>query len=139
MQIAALHRAKMAGELAALQVVVSSASEFMFGCSPDEILWVEVVEELIAEFQKKQERRSRLERLGTRIYDLILGPPSGRARLANRLEGAIRRLGWSMLHDEKWTLSWRPYGLGCPSLRLGAGRGQRVVFFGGVTVHGSGR
>jgi hypothetical protein len=27
----------MAGELAALQVVVSSASEFMFGCSPDEI------------------------------------------------------------------------------------------------------
>jgi hypothetical protein len=39
-----------------------------------------------------------------------------------------------MLHDEKWTLSWRPYGLGCPSLRLGAGRGQRAVFFGGVTV-----
>jgi hypothetical protein len=83
MRIATLHRAKMAGELAALQVVVSSASEFMFGCSPDEIFWVEVVEELIAEFQKQQERRSCLERLGMRIYDLILGPPSGRAQLAN--------------------------------------------------------
>jgi hypothetical protein len=60
---------------------------------PNETFQVEVVDELVAEFQKEEEWRSRLERPGMRIYDLPIGPPSGRARLANRLDDAIGHLG----------------------------------------------
>jgi hypothetical protein len=62
---------------------VSSTSEFALGCSPNETFQVEVVDELIAEFQKQEEWRSRLERPGARAYDLIMAPPSGRGRLAD--------------------------------------------------------
>jgi hypothetical protein len=40
----------MAGELVALQAVVTSAVEFVLGRSPDETFWVEVVDDLVAEF-----------------------------------------------------------------------------------------
>jgi hypothetical protein len=33
------------------------------------------MEELVAEFWRLEELCSRLESLGTRIYDLLLGPP----------------------------------------------------------------
>jgi hypothetical protein len=46
-------------------------------CSLDETLWVEVVDELTAEFQKLEEWCLRLERPGVRICDLLLGPPYG--------------------------------------------------------------
>jgi hypothetical protein len=49
---------------------------------------VEVVDELITKF-RRQEWWSRLERLGTRVCDLILGPPFGRPRL----EEAAGQLG----------------------------------------------
>jgi hypothetical protein len=58
MQIAALHHTEMAQELATLWTVVSSIVEFMLGCSPDETFWVEVVDELVAEFWKLEEWRS---------------------------------------------------------------------------------
>jgi hypothetical protein len=51
MQIATLHHIEMAGELAALQMVLSSTIEFTLGCLPDETFWVEVMDELVAEFQ----------------------------------------------------------------------------------------
>jgi hypothetical protein len=50
MQLATIHHTEMAGELAVLQVVVSSAVELVLGRSPNEIFHVEVVGELVAEF-----------------------------------------------------------------------------------------
>jgi hypothetical protein len=62
---------------------VSSASEFVLGRSPNETFLVEVVDELIAEFQKQEEWQSRLERPSARAYDLIMALPSGRGQLAD--------------------------------------------------------
>jgi hypothetical protein len=55
MQIAALHHNMMAGELAALRTAVYSTVEFTLGRSPNETFWVEVVDELVAEFWKLEE------------------------------------------------------------------------------------
>jgi hypothetical protein len=93
MWITALRHTEMEEELAALRAAVSSVAEFTLGRSPNEAFRVKVVDELIAEFWKSEERRSRLERPGTRVCDLILGPPSDKARLANRLEEATEQLG----------------------------------------------
>jgi hypothetical protein len=54
---------------------------------------MKVVDELVAEFLKKEKRHSRLERPGVRVYDLILRSPSGWPRLAVRLEEATERHG----------------------------------------------
>jgi hypothetical protein len=43
-------------------------------------------------FQKMEDRCSRLERPTMRIYDLLLGPPAGRARLADHLDEVVRQL-----------------------------------------------
>jgi hypothetical protein len=43
----------MVGELAALQMAVSSVVEFALGHLHNETFWVEVVDELVAEFQKQ--------------------------------------------------------------------------------------
>jgi hypothetical protein len=83
MWIAALHHTEMAREFSALQAIVSSSTEFALGCSPNEAFMVEVVDELTAKFQKPEEWQSRLQRLGTQVCYLILGLPSGWARLAN--------------------------------------------------------
>jgi hypothetical protein len=90
MQIAALGHNEMAGELATLLAAVSSAAGFMLGHSTNKIFRVGVVDELIAKFQKQEERRTCLERSSARVYDLFLGPPSGRAQPADRLEEAMR-------------------------------------------------
>jgi hypothetical protein len=76
-----------------LRVVVSSLVEFALRCSPNETFLVEVLDKLIAKFQKQEERCSHLERPSTWACDLIVGPPSGRARLADQLEEATERLG----------------------------------------------
>jgi hypothetical protein len=72
-----LHHAEMVEELAVLWAAVSSAMEFALGRSPNEAFRVEVVDEVVAEFWKLEELRSCLERPGTRVYNFILGPPSG--------------------------------------------------------------
>jgi hypothetical protein len=54
---------------------------------------VEVLDELVAKFWKQEEWCSRLEIHGTRVYDLILGLPSGRAQLVDILEEAVGQLG----------------------------------------------
>jgi hypothetical protein len=51
----------MSRELAALWAAVSSAAESALARSPDEIFRVEVVGELVAGFQKLEERCSWLE------------------------------------------------------------------------------
>jgi hypothetical protein len=58
MHITALHHTGMAEQLAMLQAAVSSAAEFMLRHSPFETFWVEVVDEMFAEFQKQKEWRS---------------------------------------------------------------------------------
>jgi hypothetical protein len=45
------------------------------------------------------------------LSGLLLGPPLGRARLADYLDEATRQFGGSWLHGVRWMLSWRPYGL----------------------------
>jgi hypothetical protein len=47
----------------------------------------------LTEFQKLEERCSRLKQPGARICDLLLGPPYSQARLANRLDEAAGQLG----------------------------------------------
>jgi hypothetical protein len=76
MRVAAIHHIEMVGELAALQVAMTSIVELVLGCSPDETFRVEIVDEMVAQFQKLEELCSRLERPDVRICDL-LGRPSG--------------------------------------------------------------
>jgi hypothetical protein len=92
MQIGALRHAQMIKELLMLQVVISSATEIVLRRLPTKTLRVEVVDELVAEFWKQEKRWSRLERHGTSVCDPILGPPFGRAWLADRLKEATRLL-----------------------------------------------
>jgi hypothetical protein len=92
-ELSLLHHTKMAGELAALQAVVSSAVESMLGRSPDETFRAEVLGELFVEFWRLVELCSRLEWPGMRICSLVLEPPFGWAWWANRLDEATGRLG----------------------------------------------
>jgi hypothetical protein len=82
---AALHHTRMFGELAALQVAVSSIVELVLRCSPNETSRVEVMNELVAKFQRWEELCSRLDGPGARICDMLLGPPPSQARWADRL------------------------------------------------------
>jgi hypothetical protein len=71
---------------------VSSIVDFMLGHSPTETFQAEVMDELVVEFQRQEEWHSHLERPNARVSDLILGMPSGRARLVDQLEEATRQL-----------------------------------------------
>jgi hypothetical protein len=93
MRVAALRHTNMAGELATLREVVSFAVGSVLGRSPAETSQVDVVGELVAEFQMLEELCSRLERPGVRICDLLLGLPLGLARWADRLDEAVGQLG----------------------------------------------
>jgi hypothetical protein len=92
MRFATLRNTEMAGELVVLHATVSSAAESMLGHSPSDTFCVEVLGELAAEFQKMEDRCSRLEWPVMRICDLLLGPPIGWARLVDRLDEATRQL-----------------------------------------------
>jgi hypothetical protein len=60
MQIAALYHIEMVRELAALHTVVSSTMEFVLRHSPNKTFQMEIVDKLIAEFRRQEERRSHL-------------------------------------------------------------------------------
>jgi hypothetical protein len=92
-QIAALHHTMMAEMLAVLRAVVSSTLELVLRHSPDETFWVEVMGELVVVIQRLEEQRSQLERPGSRIYDLLLGLPTGRVWLDDHLDKATGQLG----------------------------------------------
>jgi hypothetical protein len=79
-RIATAHHIEMARPLAALWAAVSS---------PIETFWVDIVDELLDELWEQARRRTCLENFGMRIYDLILGPPSSRVRLADHLEKVV--------------------------------------------------
>jgi hypothetical protein len=58
--------------------VVSSAMESVLGCLPDDVFHVEVVGELVIEFQNLEERSLCLEWPTIRIGDKLLGSPPNR-------------------------------------------------------------
>jgi hypothetical protein len=74
---AALHHTEMAGEHTMLRVARSPTTELVLGRLPDETFQVQVMDELVSEFQRLEELWPRLERTGMRIFDLRLGPPLG--------------------------------------------------------------
>jgi hypothetical protein len=82
----------MVRELAAFRVVVSSAVELVLGHSPNNVAHAEVVGELVAELHRVEGHRVKLERPTAKICDLLLGPPPGRAWLADHLEEAVGHL-----------------------------------------------
>jgi hypothetical protein len=80
MWAASICHIEMAGELAALQTTVTSVAESMLGCSPDETFRVEIMDELVTQFQKLEDLCLRLERPDVKIYDLLLVLPPDQAR-----------------------------------------------------------
>jgi hypothetical protein len=82
----------MAKQFTKLRVVVSSTVECVLMRLPTEAFRLDVVDDLVAEFWKQEEWRLHHEKSGVKVYDMILGPLSGRVRLANRLEEAIEQL-----------------------------------------------
>jgi hypothetical protein len=52
MQIVALYLVEMVEELASLRAVISYATEFTLGCSPNKAFRLEVLDKLIAGFRK---------------------------------------------------------------------------------------
>jgi hypothetical protein len=70
------------------QVAVSTTVESVLGRLPNDTFRVEVVSELATEFWKMEDWHLWLEQPAARISDLLLGPPSDRARLADRLNEA---------------------------------------------------
>jgi hypothetical protein len=71
---------------------VSSAMESVLGRLLGNTTRTNVVNELVAEFQKVDMHRLKLERPTTRICDLLLRPPPGWAWLADRLDEAAAQL-----------------------------------------------
>jgi hypothetical protein len=92
MRVAALHHTEMAGELITLRVAVSPVAELVRGCSPNETSRVEVTNELVTKFWRREELCSQLEGPGARICNLLLGPPPSQARWADSLAEATRWL-----------------------------------------------
>jgi hypothetical protein len=59
MRIATLYHTEMVRELVVLRATVSSTVEFVLRRSPNKTLRVEIVDEMIAEFCRQEEWRSR--------------------------------------------------------------------------------
>jgi hypothetical protein len=80
MRATSLRHTEMADELTTLLALVSSTAKLGLGCSPNETSRVEVTNELVTKFQRREELCSWIEGPGVRIYDLLLGPPPSQAR-----------------------------------------------------------
>jgi hypothetical protein len=78
----------MAEELTVLRAAVSHAMELLPRHSPSETFQAEVTNELVSEFQRREELSSRLEGPSVRIRDLLLRSPASRAQWADRLTEA---------------------------------------------------
>jgi hypothetical protein len=63
----------------------------VLGCSPNETSWVEVTNEPVPKFWRREELRSWLKGSGTSTCDLLLGLPSSQAQWVDRLAEAT---GW---------------------------------------------
>jgi hypothetical protein len=89
---AALHHTKMVVELTALRATVSSTVELVLGRSPNETSWVEITNELVAKFWRREELLSRLEGTIAKVCELHLGTPPSQASWAYHLAEAVGRL-----------------------------------------------
>jgi hypothetical protein len=89
MRRVAICHTEMAQQLTVLRAAVSSITWSVLGRFPSEAFRVEVVDEMLADFWEQAEWCSHRKNSGMRVCDPILGPPSGRVRLANCLEEAI--------------------------------------------------
>jgi hypothetical protein len=76
MPMVVVHHAEVAQQFTELWVAASSAMEFVLKRSPTEAFRVDVVDQLVSEFRKQEERCSCLEKSGVRVLYLILGLPS---------------------------------------------------------------
>jgi hypothetical protein len=92
MRADAIRHIEMARELAALRATVTSTVELVLGHLSDETFWVEIMDELVAQFRKLVVLCSRLEWPSARIYDLLLGLPPDQALWADRLDEATGQL-----------------------------------------------
>jgi hypothetical protein len=72
----------MVEQFAVLRAAMSFTVEWVLGRSSTDAFYIDVVDELVAEFRKQEERCLRLKKSGIRVCDLILGPPSDWVRLA---------------------------------------------------------
>jgi hypothetical protein len=120
MRAAAILHIEMAWDLAALWAVVTSSMELVLGHSPDETFWVEIMDELVAQFRKLEEMCSWLERPDARTCDLHLSLPPDQAQHADRLDEATRRL------EAELTAQWQ-VGTELEALRTSAARVQDLV------------
>jgi hypothetical protein len=91
MWAAALRHARLVGELTTLWAAVSSAVELVLGRSSGETCWVEVMNELTANFQMLEEYCSRLKGPGARICGQLLRPPTSQAQWADHVDEATGR------------------------------------------------
>jgi hypothetical protein len=71
---------------------VPSTAELVPGRLPGKTSQMEVVNELVAKFQRLEELFSQLEGLGMRICTLLVRPLTSQARWADHLDEASRRL-----------------------------------------------
>jgi hypothetical protein len=137
MKIAALYNTKMVEQLAALQAAVSSATQFVLECSPTMALQVDVLDELVTEFRKQEERRSCIKQSGMMVCNLILGSPTSRVWLAKRLDETIGQLGVEQAARWDADTKLEAFAELCrPGLRVGDRKGPWDVFLGDVTVLG---
>jgi hypothetical protein len=82
----------MVVELTALRATVSSTVELVLGRSPNETSWVEITNELVAKFWRREELLSRLEGTIAKVCELHLGTPPSQASWAYHLAEAVGRL-----------------------------------------------
>jgi hypothetical protein len=101
MRATALRHTGVVEEFTMLQATVSTTAELVLGRSLDETSRVEIMNELIAKFQKLEELCSRLEGHGKRICRLLLGPPPSHACWADCLEEAAGRLKAAMAEQRR--------------------------------------
>jgi hypothetical protein len=80
--------------------VVSSAAQSVLGSVTTEAFWADVVGDMVARFWEQTKWCSHLEDLGSRGFDMILGPADNRVQPTIRLEEATRRL--HVMHDDHW-------------------------------------
>jgi hypothetical protein len=101
MRATTIHHIETAEELAVHQVAVTSAIELVLGHLLDKTFYVEITDELVAQFWKLEELCSRLEQPSARIYDLLLMLLVDQVRWANHLDEPV---GWL---EALWTSATR--------------------------------
>jgi hypothetical protein len=105
MRATTIHHIETAEELAVHQAAMTSAVELVLGHLLDKTFYVEIADELVAQFWKLEELCSRLEQPSARICDLLLMLLVDQVRWANHLDEPV---GWL---EALWTSATRVWDL----------------------------